>query len=57
MLASFEKTMDHLFEGAFYGKRDSVQGISERIIMGQSASHLGSSMCAAWVQFVVVTCR
>lgn len=45
MLASFEKTTDHLFEGAYYAKRDAIHGISERIIMGQSASHLGTSMC------------
>lgn len=24
---------DHLFEGAFYGKRDSIHGVSECIIM------------------------
>jgi DNA-directed RNA polymerase III subunit RPC1 len=46
MLASFEKTTDHLFEGAFYGKRDYVNGISERIILGQPANHVGTSMCA-----------
>ena len=44
MLASFEKTTDHLFEGAFYGKRDTVNGISERIILGQPADHVGTSM-------------
>ncbi len=34
MLASFEKTTDHLFEASFYGKRDTIQGVSECIIMG-----------------------
>ena len=34
MLASFEKTTDHLFEASFYGKRDQVVGVSECIIMG-----------------------
>jgi len=34
-LASFEKTPDHLFEAAWMGKRDRVEGVSECIIMGQ----------------------
>ena len=34
MLASFEKTTDHLFEASFFGKRDKIQGVSECIIMG-----------------------
>jgi DNA-directed RNA polymerase III subunit RPC1 len=34
MLASFEKTTDHLFEASFFGKSDSIQGVSECIIMG-----------------------
>ncbi|KAJ3182234.1 hypothetical protein HDU85_003276 [Gaertneriomyces sp. JEL0708] len=34
MLASFEKTTDHLFEASFYGKRDAIDGVSECIIMG-----------------------
>lgn len=34
MLASFEKTTDHLFEASFYSKKDKVQGVSECIIMG-----------------------
>lgn len=34
MLASFERTTDHLFEAAFYRKYDKMIGISERIIMG-----------------------
>lgn len=34
MLASFEKTTDHLFEASFYGKEDPVEGVSECIILG-----------------------
>ena len=35
-LASFEKTTDHLFDAAFYMKTDLVEGVSEKIILGQS---------------------
>merc|ERR1719249_555233 len=34
MLASFEKTSDHLFDAAYYGQRDAINGVSECIIMG-----------------------
>lgn len=34
MLASFEKTTDHLFDAALYGKKDAIEGVSECIIMG-----------------------
>ena len=34
MLASFEKTPDHLFEAALQAKKDSIEGVSECIIMG-----------------------
>ncbi|CAG0896236.1 unnamed protein product, partial [Darwinula stevensoni] len=34
MLASFERTSDHLFDAAYYGQEDSVTGVSECIIMG-----------------------
>ncbi|KAG9291493.1 hypothetical protein G9A89_021912 [Geosiphon pyriformis] len=34
MLASFEKTTDHLFDASLYGQRDSIEGVSESIIMG-----------------------
>ncbi|KAL0220277.1 hypothetical protein RCL1_000131 [Eukaryota sp. TZLM3-RCL] len=34
MLASFEKTTDHLFDAAFYGSKDPINGVSERIIFG-----------------------
>ena len=35
-LASFEKTTDHLFDAAFYMKRDKIEGVSECIILGQT---------------------
>ena len=34
MLASFEKTTDHLFEAAVHARTDAVAGASECIIMG-----------------------
>jgi len=34
MLASFEKTTDHLFDAALRGKVDNITGVSESIIMG-----------------------
>jgi DNA-directed RNA polymerase III subunit RPC1 len=35
MLASFEKTADHLFEAALRGTTDNISGVSECIIMGE----------------------
>ncbi len=34
MLASFEKTADHLFDASFHGQEDAINGVSECIIMG-----------------------
>lgn len=34
MLASFERTADHLFDAAYYGQTDAITGVSESIIMG-----------------------
>ena len=34
MLASFEKTTDHLFDAAVHGRSDAIVGVSECIIMG-----------------------
>lgn len=34
MLASFEKTTDHLFDAALHGAVDNITGVSESIIMG-----------------------
>ncbi|GBG75764.1 hypothetical protein CBR_g21008 [Chara braunii] len=34
MLASFEKTTDHLFDAAIHGRTDQIEGVSECIIMG-----------------------
>lgn len=44
MLASFEKTTDHLFDAAAYGKSDSIAGVSESIIMGNPANNCGTSL-------------
>lgn len=44
MLASFEKTTDHLFDAALFGKTDSIQGVSESIIMGNPAQTVGTGM-------------
>lgn len=44
MLASFEKTTDHLFDASAYGKNDSIAGVSESIIMGNPAAGCGTSM-------------
>ncbi|OSX60618.1 hypothetical protein POSPLADRAFT_1148493 [Postia placenta MAD-698-R-SB12] len=46
MLASFEKTTDHLFDASAYGKTDSIAGVSESIIMGNPAAMTGTSMPA-----------
>ena len=35
MLASFEKTTDHLFDAAVHGRKDAIDGVSECIIMGK----------------------
>jgi len=37
MLASFEKTTDHLFDAALRGRRDRIEGVSECIVMGVQA--------------------
>ena len=42
MLASFEKTTDHLFQASFNGRRDPIQGVSECIIMGNPANNVGT---------------
>lgn len=44
MLASFEKTTDHLFDASAFGKTDSIAGVSESIIMGNPAAMTGTSM-------------
>ena len=44
MLASFEKTTDHLFDASAFGKDDSIAGVSESIIMGNPATNCGTSM-------------
>lgn len=34
MLASFEKTAEHLFNASYGGRDDQIEGVSECIIMG-----------------------
>ncbi|KAI1301534.1 DNA-directed RNA polymerase III subunit RPC1 [Halotydeus destructor] len=34
MLASFERTADHLFDAAYFGQEDAIIGVSESIISG-----------------------
>ena len=46
MLASFEKTTDHLFNAAFNARRDPIQGVSECIVVGNPANNIGSAMPA-----------
>ena len=43
MLASFEKTVDHLFAAAVRGLSDPIVGVSESIIMG-TPMPVGTSM-------------
>ncbi|KAL7421304.1 DNA-directed RNA polymerase III subunit C1 (rpo31) [Cryptotrichosporon argae] len=46
MLASFEKTTDHLFDASLFSKKDEIQGVSECIIMGTPAPGCGTSVAA-----------
>ena len=51
MLASFEKTTDHLFDASAFGKNDCIAGVSESIIMGNPSAKFGTSL------FVTVKCQ
>lgn len=53
MLASFEKTTDHLFDAAAFGKNDSISGVSESIIMGNAAANCGTSLYSPIFRFSV----
>mgnify|MGYP003390243520 CR=1 FL=1 len=33
----FEKTADHLFDAAYYGQTDAIDGVCEKIILGMQA--------------------
>ncbi|KAH8918847.1 DNA-directed RNA polymerase III subunit C1 [Atractiella rhizophila] len=44
MLASFEKTTDHLFDSSLYSKKDAISGVSECIIVGAPANNCGTAM-------------
>ncbi|KAM0788234.1 hypothetical protein ACM66B_001388 [Microbotryomycetes sp. NB124-2] len=46
MLASFERTTDHLFDAAFNARRDPIQGVSECIILGSPANNVGTALPA-----------
>ncbi|RSH95176.1 hypothetical protein EHS25_000262 [Saitozyma podzolica] len=46
MLASFEKTTDHLFDASLFSKKDEIQGVSECIIMGTPAPGCGTSLAS-----------
>lgn len=43
MLASFEMTVDHLFDAAVHSRADAIAGVSECIIMGRQVP-LGTGM-------------
>jgi DNA-directed RNA polymerase III subunit RPC1 len=57
MLASFEKTTDHLFDASAFGKDDSIAGVSESIIMGNPATNCGTSMPALYSPPPVISKR
>lgn len=44
LLASFEKTTDHLFDAAVHNRSDQIDGVSECIIMGVPVP-LGTGLC------------
>ncbi|KAI5454682.1 DNA-directed RNA polymerase III subunit C1 (rpo31) [Naganishia albida] len=46
MLASFEKTTDHLFDAALYSKEDAIEGVSECIILGTPAKKTGTAIAS-----------
>lgn len=56
MLASFEKTADNLFDAAFRGSYDPIQGVSERIIMGKTVN-LGTGLPTLLYSPASGTCR
>ena len=56
MLASFEKTTDHLFDAAVRGKQDDILGVSECIIMG-TPMPIGTGLFKLLQKVVVGTSR
>jgi DNA-directed RNA polymerase III subunit RPC1 len=44
MLASFEQTVDHLYDAAYYGVTDDIVGVSESVILGQDV-RVGTGIC------------
>lgn len=51
MLASFERTADLLFNASVHGKVDSIEGVSESIIMGMPAQ-IGTGMLKVKQRYV-----
>jgi hypothetical protein len=51
MLASFEKTTDHLFDAAIHGRTDMIEGVSECIIMGIPMP-IGTGLFRLWQRWV-----
>jgi len=49
MLASFEKTGDILFDAAFFGSRDRMRGVSEKIMIGSHAN-IGTSKFSVYTE-------
>ena len=49
LLASFERTTDHLFDAGAHGKTDPIKGVSESIIMGNHVN-LGTGRFAVLYQ-------
>ena len=45
MLASFEKTTDHLFDAAVFSRKDDIVGVSECIITVSVISHTRAMWC------------
>ncbi|OQV22502.1 DNA-directed RNA polymerase III subunit RPC1 [Hypsibius exemplaris] len=44
MLASFEQTVDHLYDAAYFGVTDNIVGVSESVILGQDV-RVGTGIC------------
>ena len=54
MLASFEKTTDHLFDASAVGKTDGISGVSESIIIGNPASSCGTSLLVFFRRYSII---
>lgn len=54
MLASFEKTSEHLFNASYSGREDQIEGVSECIIMG-IPMQLGTGILKVRQRYVQLT--